>query len=547
MDNNEKKEFVPMPTYPPQPKTTPKTVKRPGTGKDKTFGTLLAVLGILTVNCLLFGGIGIGAAALILIMFAATLIYRGKPKKMSFYAVILAIGVFALGAEIVFADSDLCAFMMLIAVIVLFDTYFIETENFRAYRGGSIRSLIDFNSYTFSMTFGKLGDGTYALFRGEKEDGEEKKKGKGKFGKILLGALIALPVLCVVVPLLISSDAAFEGLMNKLPDVDVPEIIVSVLFGLFIALLLFSRQFALKDVEVKQASKTERKGIDKTVIGTALVLISLVYVLYILSQTAYFFNAFSGLLKEGYTVAEYARRGFFEMCAVCFINLGIVFFGMFFCRKYDGKRPAAIRLLALFLCVFSLLLDATAMSKMVLYIKSFGMTKLRIVTSLFMIFLAIVFFSVILRLFIKKTPYMKIALIAAALIIGAAGFTGIDRFIADYNVDAYMSGKLDSVDTDTLSKLYSYSTVPALVRLGECDNSQLSKEACEILNDKYYTAFAEYDGEYVTTGRMTFDTEYKNWRGYRYFEYRGLELLKEKKELFFDGEYLQSGWYAPDN
>ena len=45
----------------------------------------------------------------------------------------------------------------------------------------------------------------------------------------------------------------------------------------------------------------------------ALGMISLVYVLYLVSQLAYFSGGFSGILPKGYTMAEYARRGFFEM------------------------------------------------------------------------------------------------------------------------------------------------------------------------------------------------------------------------------------------
>lgn len=512
----------------------PKKEKRPGTAKDIRFAAVMAVLGILAVNCLFFGGIGIGFAVCVLGMFIATVIYNGKPEKLGAYALLCGASVVAMCVGVVFSDGSICELILFAFLIFMFDVFFIETRDWRHFKGGTVRSAGDLAYYMFVMTFGKLDEGFAALFS-KKAEGENKTR-RGM--SVLIGLLIAVPVLIIVIPLLISSDAAFEGLVNKLPDIKVGEMIVSVLFGLSIAFLLFTRQFAMKGERPKMSSKSVVKGIDPTVIITALTVISLAYVLYLVSQLAYFFNAFSGLLEEGYTVAQYARRGFFEMTGVCIVNLAVAFFALFFCRSTgEDKKPLGVRLLSLFLCVFSLLLDATAMSKMVLYIKSYGMTRLRIVTSLFMIFLAVVFIAVSVHIFVKKTSYMKIAVAAAAVIVTVTAFTGVERLIADYNVDAYLSGRLSSVDTETIRYLDSYSTVPALVRLAECDNEELASEAKEVLNGKYYTAFAHYNDDGYT---ISFDTEYDNWRGFRYYEYNGLELLKEKKDVFFD-KYYWSG------
>ena len=527
MNENEKKEFVPIPTYPPtESSNTIKTQRREGENRDLVFAVVMALLGILFINFLFFGGQGVGTAAVLILMFAATLIYRKKPKKFTVYSLFCALGTLVLSAGLVFSEKGLSDFTVFTMAVLLFDVYFIDTCDLRQFRGGSTRSVLDWAMYFLVFPFDKLADGGYALFH-QKDAGNG--GGRRKFLGILIGLLIAFPLLCIVIPLLISSDAAFEGLINKLPDIKIGEILVSLLFGLPMAFLLFTRQFAVNTATIEKSKKTERRGIDPTVIYTVLTVVSLAYLLYLFSQLAYFVNGFSGLLPEGYNMAEYARRGFFEMCAVCGINLAVVFLSMFLCRKKEGKRPMGVRLLGLYLCIFSLFLDCTAMSKMVMYIERFGMTKLRIVTSLFMIFLGVTFVAVILRLFIKKTPYVKIALITAAIIVGVTAFTGIDRVIADYNVNAYFEGKLSSVDTETLRELETYGTVPALVRLAENDNSQLSKNAKSILNDMYFSAFAEYN----ENGKRIFNTDYDNLRGYKYHEYKGLELLKEKKDLFF--------------
>ena len=57
----------------------------------------------------------------------------------------------------------------------------------------------------------------------------------------------------------------------------------------------------------------------------------------------------------------------------------------------------------------------------------------------------------------------------------------VDGMIAEYNVSAYISGELDSMDVDTLSE-YGVSGVPALLRLEEYlkEKSELdsSEKAC---------------------------------------------------------------------
>ena len=106
-------------------------------------------------------------------------------------------------------------------------------------------------------------------------------------------------------------------------------------------------------------------------------------------------------LPKDFTVAEYARRGFFEMCAIVAINLGLIVLAAGLCRKEQGRVPGPVKGLALFLCVFSLILVATALSKMVLYMGSFGLTRLRVLTSVFMVFLGLVVAAEAVKLFVS--------------------------------------------------------------------------------------------------------------------------------------------------
>ena len=251
--------------------------------------------------------------------------------------------------------------------------------------------------------------------------------------------------------------------------------------------------------------------------GSFLTVLSLVYLAYLLSQGAYFFEGFRGLLPAGYTPAMYARRGFFEMCTICVINLAFFFGAASVCRRREGRLPAFIRLLMCFLCLFSLTLVAISASKMVLYIRSFGMTRLRILTSAFMLVLAVGFICLILRLFRNGVPYLKVTLIAAAAVLLVLSFVNVDRIVASYNTAAYRSGALSGIDVKTISEL-SDAAVPSLLDLADDADPVVARLARAELLDRVDAFFkVGPDGRPVPVSA--------DWRGYNLVSARAKALL----------------------
>ena len=237
-------------------------------------------------------------------------------------------------------------------------------------------------------------------------------------------------------------------------------------FGSSTALLLFTLLFT-SDQGPRPMAAGARKGLEPAAVAAFLGIIGAVYVLYLISQFAYFTDAFRGLLPKGFTVAKYARRGFFEMCGIVAINLCLIVLALSVCRKDAEERiPGAVRGLALFLCFFSLILVATALSKMILYMGSFGLTRLRLTTSVFMVFLGLIVAAEGLRLFVKKLPVAQLAVTLGAVILIGLSVANVDGIVARYNVDAWKSGKLDSLDVEMICDLGD-GAVPVLAELAE--------------------------------------------------------------------------------
>lgn len=454
----------PTPPAPPIP-PAPKKAVFPSDRRDSVLAAVLLALSVLFANFSLYGGFRLGYAIgfLAVLVCGAVYLSRRLRRPTLYGAFCLTAAVATLGIFLWHADGAIRFFavcgMTLLSALALLDATGIGRRD-----GGTIAVLPDVGRLLLSRPFAHLDKAIPAIFWVKKGDAIEKRR----FGGALLGLLCALPVLLVVVPLLLEADAAFEGLLEHTILDNLGEIFVSVLVGVLLFMLLFTLLFGLRhDLPEKPAAvRVPQQGVSAMGINAFLGTISAVYVLYLFSQLAYFLSAFSGILPEDYTVAQYARRGFFEMCAICAINLLLVAVCLGLSRKQEGKAPLSTRLVALFVLLFSLGLVATALSKMVLYVGSFGMTRLRVLTGVFMVMLAAVLLFVAIRLFWVRFSYMRAAVVAIAVIGLAVGYVDVDTFIARYNIHAYEQGQIEELDVDHLTEL-SEGAIPYLVELWE--------------------------------------------------------------------------------
>ena len=434
----------------------------PGNKRDGIFAIILFGIAALLVDCLLFAGFGIGTSISLILLTVFAAIYLKNEKGISLYAIVTAVLSVVSSAAITLSNDGLAVFLSFALTLVLYTVMIFEISNKRRGKVGTIKSSLKLFYDSANSFFCNLGQGAYAIFKIKDKNGEEQ---KGNIGKIILGLALAVPVLIIVVPLLVSSDQAFESLISKINGRTVFEIITVLLLGFLLLIMLFGQLFTLKNSPKKEDTQTGFKGIDSVIITSFLSVISVVYLLYLLSQLAYFFDGFMGVLPIEFTAAEYARRGFFEICIITAINLTIVALSFALCKKTEKGLPIILKIICSFLSVFSLLLDATAIAKMVMYVKRFGFTRLRLFTTVFMVFLAILFIVAIFKLYIKNLKYMKTVLVVGTVFVLALTFFNVDGFISNYNVNAYLKEDLKTVDIEAISNLPTMSKVDGLITL----------------------------------------------------------------------------------
>lgn len=523
----------PMPQDPERFQQTFQPVIRPPVrrqyfGTDRKgiiFALILLCFSLLCANSYIYATHpGLGASIFTAGLFFTLAVYLFKQRKtVTFYGVFCCIAYLALAVSFSVTGSNV--FFVINALFLLSGVIYTEFMQQRRYDG--FRSIADLCRTMFVLTFGRIHYAAYALFHKNTPDGTMQKR---KVSSVLIGIAIALPFLVVIIPLLILSDAAFEGLLSNISTDVVVELLVSILFGVLVFFLLFGRALCIPREDRKPSEKEYGGSLESVIIIAFLSMICAIYAVYLFTQIAYFFNGFAGILPRGYSVAQYARRGFFEMSIICAINLLIVFLAGLLCKKAEGKMPRAVKLLSLFLCIFSLFLAATVLSKICLYIESFGMTHLRILTFLFTVLLVVLFVSVSIRLFKKNVPYMKIALVTATLLLLFATYADTDRLVAAYNIRAYQSGRLDAIDMETISELDSPTVVPYVYELIHDDDFAVSEKAKRILSWHADELFKVTDTEPTVNilGRRNTD-----WRAWTYAEQEAADLLEQNINEYY--------------
>ena len=369
-------------------------------------------------------------------------------------------------------------------------------------------SLLDVPRAFFRLGFGSLARSANGIASGVRQGGTATRR----ISAVGTGLLISIPLLLVMVSLLTSADAAFEGLMDLLPEFELAEYFHSALWGFFLAWILYTRGISLaKDCKPVPADRTD-KGINALTMNTVLIMVCLVYVVYLLSQLAYLSGGLSGILPEEYTLAEYARRGFFEMAWLCILNLGLLCLVIWKIRQ--EKLPRLTKIAGTFLGAITIFLVLTASAKMIMYIGSYGLTRQRVLTEVIMLWLSLTTVLVTIRLYRPGFGYMK-AVVLTALVLGALVFwVDVDSVVARYNVDAYQSGKLATVDVSYLDDLGT-SAFPQLLELTRDTDPQVAGKARDVL---------EYRAEHG------YWYEIDDFRGWNYQRSQALAILETWKE-----------------
>ena len=117
--------------------------------------------------------------------------------------------------------------------------------------------------------------------------------------------------------------------------------------------------------------------------ATMLVLVNGLFLSFVLVQSAYLFGGRETLGRVGLSYSEYARRGFFELVVVGSLVIGLVLVIDWLVQR-GPARARTVDLLHSGLIALTLVVLVSAFLRMLLYTEAFGLTELRLYTTVFM-------------------------------------------------------------------------------------------------------------------------------------------------------------------
>ncbi|MGI6679241.1 MAG: DUF4153 domain-containing protein [Dehalobacterium sp.] len=346
-----------------------------------------------------------------------------------------------------------------------------------------------------------------------------KRAGERHVFSIGLGLILALMVGIMVVPLLMEADSGgfyriIKGMYTYVQGIseDLMKLILQGLLAIPIAAYIFGlvagsvhkRGYdSIKEEGVLQTFATWRI-LPMTTIYTLLGFLCTLYVVFIGSQLPYFFSAFAGERPEGWLVyAEYARSGFFELCRIAAINLSVLIAVNLLHKKQSLKpNSPVLKVLNSLLALLTLVLIATALSKMAMYIGVYGLSIRRLLPCMFMIFLAMICGGVIA---LQKWQFSiaRLALGIGVVMLCTLCLMDPDRIVVSYNADRYLSGTLNDFDTAILYQSGPAGVDPALEVYRKTNDPVLQIELKKyLLNQKELAApFLNQPGDNLQKAR----------------------------------------------
>lgn len=488
--------YVMPPAQPSQP--------RPPTPFSRGDWLIFALAGAEAIALLVFFNVGtglillpgIGLSLMIYMHLGLVALALGKKARYDRTTIPLIAATLLLGAfPTIYGNLTFRALNLLIVWVLMTITTFLMSNIWE-----SARLRIEPFISAFTTWFLSLFSHVHRPINGMRAAWHSRTKNNPK--KILpiwLGILLAIAVLCVILPLLFSADTifakGFEKIIYSIFIFSIPDFVVRV----FILALAWPAAFGVLWGLARTQRTETTPGIVSTgslralrlptatsiiVLGTLII----VYLAFIWVQAVYLFGGRESALATG-SYSEYARSGFFQLVAVAAINLAVALLASYSAhnrREVEGglspsPLPAIlVRAGIIVLLVQTGVILVSAFKRMNLYVDAYGLSILRILTYLGMAFIAVCLLIVCLYTFSRKVPVF--AAIFATGIVLWAGFNLInpDARIASYNVRHYLSGDIKEIDMD-----YFYQLSPGVAPIvEELQGKVVSRDADDVL--EYY-------------------------------------------------------------
>lgn len=302
---------------------------------------------------------------------------------------------------------------------------------------------------------------------------------------IFAGILLAIPFLWIIILLLSQADIIFGDMTRRLALHIFSGDIILIAFLVFFGFLCCYSIICGAAAQTGREEYLRKKG-DASVAITVILLITIVYAVFCGLQIVYLFNSGLFALPQGYTFAEYARRGFFELLAVAVLNVVLMLLGTTY---FEENRFLRHLLTIMTACTYVMIGSATY--RMLLYISAYRLTFLRLFVLLALAVIALFLAGVILSVYRRQFPLFRYGVVVIAVSYLIFSLAKPDHWIAVYLEQGKV--QLTAEDAAYLTRELSLDASATVLKLLS-DESRWTEDAKQ--GKEMENSLAEYE-EYM--------------------------------------------------
>lgn len=451
----------PQPGGPWQP-----PVKRPGATAElrpaapppPPPAVLAAVLATAVLSALLLGD-GLGVNLLIVAVpavLAAAFAARAAGRRARPWAVTWAVAGLALLAVPTLRDAGWPTFLALVSAFALGSLALHGSRSWPGVLIGSV-GILD-----------AIGPGVRWGWRGVRERADDS---RGRWATAVRTTAVALGLLVVFGTLFASADAAFADLLGRLvPDVSIvdgPWRTFLFLVGLVGALA--AARTAAAPVRWDGLAVGPGKPRGRVEWALPLIVLDLLFAAFVTLQLTVLLGGYEKVREAtGLDHAQYARQGFWQLLWATLLTLLVIALALRRAPRASARDRTLVRAVLGTLCVLTLVVVASALRRMDLYVDEYGLTRLRISVAAMELWLGVVFVLILAAGVLGARILPRAIAASAAAAVLAFGLISPDAVVAEQNVRRFEDR--GAIDLDYLRDL-SADAVPALDRLPEPQRS----------------------------------------------------------------------------
>ena len=295
--------------------------------------------------------------------------------------------------------------------------------------------------------------------------------------QIIKSTIIILPIVIIVLLLLTSADSLFDNILGEtlslifkmLRPTFIMRILSILFFFFYISLSLI---YIKKDLTIEEDEEKEENKSNITV-KLLLTVLNIIYIIFdwIQIQSLFFHN-----INSSFNYADYARRGFFQLMIISFINFSIILFS-------KSKKDSYVKIMSIVILILTGIIICSSFYRMFLYEQAYGYTILRLGVYVILVTEMILIVPTILYILKENINILNYYVIIITGVYTIINLFSVDNIITNNNIKRYY--KINKIDIDYLEN-NNYDNIPLLISLKKnCKDNYLKDEIDFYLKERY--------------------------------------------------------------